>query len=328
MRMKAAVIEALGAAPRYADFAEPDVQAGEEIVAVEVASVKQLDRAIAAGTHYSSPKVLPVACGTDGVGRLADGTRAFFAVNRRPFGAMAERAPASWTVPLPEGLDPAVAAAIVNPSLAAWLPLVWRGKLRPGENVLILGATGAAGKMAIAAARLLGAGRVIAAGRRQEVLAGLGADATIDLRLERAALRDAFSAEAAGGLGVVIDYVWGPSAEALFDVLVKSDLSAADPDGDGVRFVSVGAMAGADIRLPSAVLRGARLSIMGSGTGNFPPIPRMREVVADILGHAARGEIALKVEEVPLARVAEAWSGTGDPDQRIVFRVEASGTAQ
>lgn len=318
--MKAAVIETLGEAPRYADFAEPEIEGSEEIVSVEVASLKQLDRAIAAGTHYSSPKALPVVAGTDGVGRRADGSLVYFAVNRRPFGAMAERAPASWTVPLSDGLDPAMAAAIVNPSLAAWLPLMWRGKLRPGENVLILGATGAAGKMAMAAARLLGAERVVAAGRRQDVLAGLGADAVIDLRADPAALREAFAAEAARGVGVVIDYVWGPPAEALIEVLVKSDLSSADPEGEGVRFVSVGAMAGGSIALPSAALRGARLAILGSGTGNFPPIPHMREIVGAILGHAARGEIALKVEEVPLADVAEHWDAAGNPDRRIVLR--------
>lgn len=317
--MKAAVLDALGEVPRFGDFAEPDVRADETLVRVTAASIKQLDRAIAAGTHYSSPRAFPVVCGTDGVGRLADGTAVYFATNRRPFGGMAERAPASWTVPLPEGLDEALAAAVVNPGLAAWLPLVWRGRMRPGESVMVMGATGAAGRLAVRAARLLGAGRVIAAGRRPDVLAGLDADATVDLRLPPKDLRRAFAAEAERGLAVVVDYVWGPAAEALIDVLVHGDLSGAPDEGEGVRLVSVGAMGGPIVALPSAALRGSRLQIMGSGTANFPPVGRMVEIVADILNRTVRGEVGLAVERVPLAGVATAWTRTDALESRLVL---------
>lgn len=132
--MKAAIIDALGQLPRFGDFAEPLAEGDEIVVTVTAASIKQLDRAIAAGTHYSSPRELPVIPGTDGVGRLPDGAQVYFAANRRPFGGMAELAPASWTVPLPVGMDNALAAAIVNPALGAWLPIMWRGGLRPGET--------------------------------------------------------------------------------------------------------------------------------------------------------------------------------------------------
>lgn len=319
--MRAAVLEALGGTPRLDGFAEPSVVGNETLVRVAAAALKPLDRAIAAGTHYSSPRVLPIVCGTDGAGVLPDGTPVYFAVDRRPYGAMAEQAPATWTVPLPTGLDPALAAAIVNPALAAWLPLQWRAALRPGETVVVLGATGAAGRMAVRAARLLGAGRVVAAGRRQDVLATLGADATIDLRLDSAALRDAFAAEAARGIGVVVDYVWGPAAEALIAVLVQGDLGAAGGAEAGVRLVSVGAMAAPDIALPSAALRGSRLTILGSGTGNFPPRARLRAAVAEILAHARSGAIGLAVERVPLDEVAAAWGRPGDPDRRLVLTV-------
>ena len=235
--MKAAVLDAVGQTPRIRNFAEPNVRDDEVVVEVLASPLKQLDRSIAAGTHYSSPKAFPIVCGTDGVGRLPSGERVYFMVNRRPYGAMAERAPASWTVPVPAALDDAIAAAIVNPAIAAWLPLLWRARMKPGENVLILGATGAAGRMAVRAARLLGAGRVVAAGRRQEVLRSLGADAIIDLGGEGAALSDSFALQAAIGLDVVIDYVWGAPTQALLDVLVKSDLSEHRRDDD-IRLVA------------------------------------------------------------------------------------------
>ena len=190
--MKAAIIDALGQLPRFGDFAEPLAEGDEIVVTVTAASIKQLDRAIAAGTHYSSPRELPVIPGTDGVGRLPDGAQVYFAANRRPFGGMAELAPASWTVPLPVGMDDALAAAIVNPALGAWLPIMWRGGLRPGETVVVLGATGGTGRLAVRAARLLGAGRVVAAGRRLEQLAALDTDSRIDLRLPAQELRNRF----------------------------------------------------------------------------------------------------------------------------------------
>lgn len=316
--MKAAIVDRLGTAPRPGIFAEPDLQQGEQLVHVTAAAIKQLERAIVAGTHYSSPKVLPIVPGIDGVGRLDDGSRVFFLVQRRPFGAMAERAPATLVVPLPDAIDDATAAAVVNPALAAWLPLASRGRLRAGETVLILGATGTAGRIAMAAARLLGAGRVVACGRRRDVLATLGADATIDLTLPPEALQQAFAAEVAAGIGVVVDYVWGPPAEALIGAIVRPDLHA-DGDAAGIRYVSVGAMAGPTIPLPSAVLRGSRLELLGSGTGNFPQGAEMAAIVAEILAHAAAGRLPIAVVRHPLADVVAAWETPADPDIRPVL---------
>jgi NADPH:quinone reductase-like Zn-dependent oxidoreductase len=321
-RMKAAILDGFGQPPRYGDFETPAVQAGETLVSVTAASIKQLDRLIASGKHYSSPRALPVVCGNDGVGLLADGTRVYFAVDRRPFGGMAELAPAAWTVPLPHGLSDALAAAIVNPAIGAWLPIAWRGAMRPGDTVLVLGATGASGRLAVKAARLLGAGRVIAAGRRQDVLASLDADAVIDLAQPPEALGAAFAAEAARGIDLIVDYIWGPPVEALIATLVKTDLTTSGGDGPGIRLVSVGVMAGAEITLPSAALRGSRLTILGSGTANFPPPAQMKVFVAEILARAASGEIGLEIDERPLSDVATAWSApTGD--RRIVLRPDA-----
>jgi len=317
--MKAAVLDHLGEIPRDGDFNEPDLHVGETLVHVTAASIKQLDRAIVAGKHYYSPKTLPIVCGTDGAGRTADGARVYFSVERRPFGALAERAPAGLIVPVPDGLDDVTAAAIVNPAIAAWLPLMWRGELQAGETVVILGATGSAGKLAVKAARLLGAGRVVAAGRRQDVLASLDADATIDLRLTQAELREIFAAEVERGIGVVVDYVWGPAAEALIGPLTVSELSAAA--GRDVRFVQVGAMGGPTITLAGGALRGSRLRILGSGTGNFPPNKPMKAIIEDIFARAASGEIGIDVTRRPLAEVADAWRMPSDPDRRLVLTI-------
>jgi NADPH:quinone reductase-like Zn-dependent oxidoreductase len=315
--MKAAVLDSLGSLPRYGDFDDAVAEPGETLVHVTAAAIKPLDRAIAAGTHYGSPKTLPVVCGMDGVGTTSDGAQVYFWTVRRPYGAMAERAPAAWTVPLPDGLDDALAAAVVNPALAAWLPLQWRGRIRPGGTVMVLGATGAAGQMAVRAARLLGAGRVIAAGRRHDVLASLGADATIDLTLPDDDLAEAFAAQVSRGIGVVVDYVWGRPVELLISTLIKADLGGAASEAN-VRLVSVGEMAGRSITLPSAALRGSRLEIIGSGTANFPAVPVLQGIVADILDRARSGQLAMTVEPVPLSGVAGAWAADTAGDRTVL----------
>ncbi len=317
--MNAAVLERFGQPPRYGEFDAPDQREGETIVTVRAAAIKQLDRVIAAGTHYSSPKALPFVCGTDGAGRAPDASRVYFAVERRPFGAMAEAAPAALTVPLPDAVDDEQAAALVNPALAAWLPLVWRARFQSGERVLVLGATGASGRMTVRAAQLLGAGRVIAAGRNRPVLQSLGADSTIDLTLPAPDLKEAFAGEIAHGLDIVVDFVWGSVTEALISALVQPDLHAAAHAGD-LRLVEVGAMGGPNIALPGGALRGARLAILGSGTGNYPPPDVLATFIADILGRAAKGEIGVETAQRPLAEVAEAWTAPDD-GRRVVLTV-------
>nr|WP_245610283.1 zinc-binding alcohol dehydrogenase family protein [Yersinia kristensenii] len=322
--MKAAIVQTLGKPPVLGQFAEPTPIAGETVVNVIAAGIKQLDRAIVRGTHYSSPKILPIVPGTDGIGSLSDGSRVYFASFRPPFGAMAEKAVASWYVPVPPEVNDATAAALINPGLAAWLPLVWRAKIQPGETVLIMGATGTSGKLAIAAARHLGAGRIIAAGRRQEVLATLGADATVDLTLQGAELTDAF-VQAAGPTGyhVIVDYIWGPATEALFAALTRHDLTSHANDSDrGIRLVNVGSMASPTLQLPSAVLRSANLHILGSGTGNFPPIPELKQIVTDIFSLAAQQKISIDTQVHKLEEVADVWDLNKNSDIRSVLSIK------
>ena len=182
---------------------------------------------------------------------------------------------------------------------------------------MIIGATGGAGRLAIKMARLLGAGRVIAAGRQRDILATLDADAIIDLSLPPQDLKQAFVA-AIPGSGVIVDYIWGPVAEILLDAFVSHDLAAQNV-GDGIRLISVGAMAGPTINLSSSALRGSRMSLLGSGTANFPPLPQLKTFVADILAHACRGALHVEVERYLLAEIEEAWAATAQSKKRIVF---------
>ena len=184
--MKAAVIHSFDRSPCFESFAQPTTQDGEVLVQVRVAALHPVVRAMANGTHYGSSSQIPSIVGLDGAGRLQDGTRVYFGALRKPFGSMAEFSVAlkSFCVPIPHELDDETAAAIMNPGMSSWLALKLRARLIAGETVLVLGATGAAGQLAIPLAKILGARRVVAVGRNEEALKRLpelGADETISL---------------------------------------------------------------------------------------------------------------------------------------------------
>jgi len=309
--VNAAVLNAIGKAPRCQDFAEPEPKDGEVIVRVRAAALKPIDRQMAAGAHYASEVQLPAVCGTDGVGLLADGTRVFFGGARSPYGAMAERTVVARIrcVPLPDNVDDVTAAAVFNPGLSAFGALKWRAQLAAGETVLILGATGVTGKLAIQTAKLLGAGRVVAAGRNKQVLSTLhelGADATIRLDTTGAELAELLAREAGGkGFDVVIDYLWGTPTEALLASVTRRDFNSAL---SRVRLVQVGESAGATISLPAAVLRSSRLEIMGAGSGSAPASREMwAEAIQWLLGNVARGALRVETVRVALAEIESEW---------------------
>src|SRR5260370_3334941 len=184
--MKAAVLHAIGKPPHFEQFLDPTRGEGEVLIDVSAAALKPVDKQMAAGTHYASPREFPVVCGMDGVGRLEDGTRVFFGGARRPYGAMGEQTVVRRVqcFSVPEELDDVTAAAIPNPGVSAWLSLKHSAKLAAGETVLILGATGVTGKLAGQIAKILGAGRVVAAGRNEHVVSTLNErcpDSTIRL---------------------------------------------------------------------------------------------------------------------------------------------------
>ncbi|HET9742205.1 MAG TPA: zinc-binding alcohol dehydrogenase family protein [Terriglobales bacterium] len=305
--MFAAVLRHLGESPRCEPFPDPVAAESEVLVHVHAASLKPVDKMLASGSHYATPKT-PSVCGTDGVGHLSSGQRVFFGGCRPPYGAMAERTvvPAAFTFPIPAGVSDELAAALPNPGISAFLALKSRGKLEPGESVLVLGATGIAGRLAVTIAKLLGAARVVAAGRNRQVLDMLrkqGADATIQLDLSPEELREAFVREAGGsGFQVVLDYVWGKPAEAFFSAATRHEFGLIRSE---TRFVQVGESAGATISLSAAVLRSAPVTIMGTAG-----VPSREVLVAAfdwVMAHAAEGQLQVETKSVRLTEIETAW---------------------
>ena len=314
--MNAAVVNVLGQPPRYQTFPEPEADDGEVIIQVRAAGLHPIVKALASGSHYAGKGEVPAVPGVDGVGALSNGSRVYFTFPRKPWGSMCERtvAPSSKCLPLPDGLDDLQAAAIANPGMSAWLSLKERAGVVAGETVLVSGATGVAGHLAIQVAKHLGASRVIAAGRNIEALAAEDVDSIIALDQPEDAVRDAFAAEAGKGIDVVIDYLWGRPTELLLEALAKGfSPGGARP----TRLVEVGESAGKTITLPGSTLRSIDLKLMGSGFGSVP-LDRVLDAIPTLFSLAAAGTLRVATEPVPLADVEAAWSRV-EKGRRIVF---------
>ena len=304
--MHAAVVRAFDRPPRYESMPDPEPGGEHEVVVRVLASgLHPRVRSSANGSHYTSTEELPLIPGIDGVGRTPEGELVYFVLPDTALGAMAERTLVDRrrSVALPAGTDPAAIAAGMNPAMSSWIALRRRIDFTPGARVLVLGATGNAGRLAVQVARHLGASHVIAAGRDPERLAALGADGT--------ALLD--------GLGgtepdVVIDYLWGAPAERAMVALVTE---RADR-GRALDWIQIGSVAGATASIPSAALRAANLRIMGSGQGSVGTA----EIVAELPALAAEigaGTFAVDAAAVPLSEVETAWSAPVAPGRRVVF---------
>lgn len=317
--MKAAVVSAAGQLPVYDDFETPELLAGEQLVQVRASALTHLARVRAAGSHYSAGADYPKAVGVDGVGVLEDGQRVYFSQPRAPFGAMAELAPVkrALCLPVPDDMDDITAAALPNPGLSAWMALRERADFQPGENVLINGATGASGSLAVQIARYFGANRIVATGRNsqrlQELLA-LGADQTIsllaDAKEQQAALENAF----AEGIDIVLDFLWGPSGQKILAASSK----ISDP-ARPLRFVQIGSLTGEEVVINAQMLRSRANLLMGSGLGSVAP-DRIMAAVQGVLTQARKAGFQIKTETVPLSEVSCAWQrDTGR--RRLVFSV-------
>ncbi|GAA2378885.1 zinc-binding alcohol dehydrogenase family protein [Dactylosporangium salmoneum] len=306
--MHAAVITAFDAPPVYRHHPEPVANDENELV-VEVlaAGLHHLTRAKANGSHYSSTGALPLVPGMDGVVRDRFGKLRYAALDDTNLGTFADRTVIDQrrSVVLPDGVDPVQIAAAMNPAMSSWVALRRRITMEQGQRVLVLGATGNAGRMAIQIAKRFGAAHVIAAGRdnvRLAALPALGADETVTFdQIDRAADVD-----------VVIDYVWGePSARAMIPLL-----TARADRGAPLTWLQIGSMAGPTAPVPSVALRSARLQIVGSGIGSVPARDFLEELPALAVA-VTRGEIDVRARRVPLAQVSEAW--TAETEDRIVF---------
>jgi NADPH:quinone reductase-like Zn-dependent oxidoreductase len=318
--INAAVLHGSDKPPRYETFPEPTPGEGEVLVDVIAAALKPVDKQMASGAHYASPREFPVICGNDGVGRLADGTRVFFGGPRRPYGAMAERTVVRRVqcFSVPENLDDITAAAIPNPGVSAWLTLKHSAKLKPDESVLVLGATGVTGKLAVQIAKIFGARRIVAAGRNEEslhALRKLGADATIQLNAPEAELIETFRREAGEkGFDVIVDYVWGHPTEVLLKAITKDEFAEAGPE---IRLIQVGESAGQSISLPAAVLRSTPLTIRG--TAGIPPWDMLTEAFNQVMNNAALGNLRIETERVPLAEIEAAWGRNVNARRLVVI---------
>jgi NADPH:quinone reductase-like Zn-dependent oxidoreductase len=314
--MKAAVVSSFDSAPRYQDFGVP-VPAGDDEVLVDVlaAGLHPRVRSQADGSHYTSTDALPLVPGVDGVGRGPDGLLRYFVLPDTTMGAMAEQTVIDTrrSIVLADGTDPVTVAAAMNPAMSSWVALRQRVSFQAGQDVLILGATGNAGQMAVQVAKHLGAGQIIAAGRdagRLAALPALGATAIVPLGVGDTADR---LAKTAADVDVVLDFLWGqPAADAMTAIITNR----AD-QGQPLSWIEIGSVAGPTAEIPSAALRAARLQIVGSGQGSVS----IREYLAELnvlAQEIAAGTIDVDARAVPLADVEAAWAAT-NAKHRIVL---------
>jgi len=322
--MKAAVVEEWGSPPVYAEFAEPVDREGAVVATVEASALTNLTRGLMSGNHYASKEIrLPVIPGVDGVARLADGRRVYTGA-LAPYGMMAERTvvdPGGVLV-LPDEVDSVTAAAIPNPGVSAWMSLEHAAAVRPGDHVLVLGATGVTGSTAVQLAKAaFGAGRVVVAGRDTARLAWLrtaGADDAIALGSDDLTARVA-ALHAERPFDAVLDYLWGEPAERVLTALGTNELAARY---HSTRFVQIGSMAGPTMNLQAGILRSAGITVSGVGLGSVPAdlLARIRaEALPRMFAMVATGELQLRVEERKLADVARVWTATEPSGTRVVL---------
>jgi NADPH:quinone reductase-like Zn-dependent oxidoreductase len=321
--MQAAVVRKFDEAPRYESFPAPEATTpNEELVEVLAAGLHPRVRSQANGSHYTSTAELPLIPGIDGVARRHDGSLVYFLLPDTTYGSMAQRTviDVRRSVPLPAGADPILLAAAMNPGMSSWIALQRRVEFAPGQSVLILGATGSAGQLAIQIAKHFGASRVVAAGRGAEKLAALGAlgaDETIDLAADPGEVATEL-ANRAGNVDVVLDYLWGaPAAAAIMPVL-----TGRDDRSRLISWVQIGAIAGPDIALPSAALRQANIHFLGSGQGSVTA-RGILEVLPALATEIDKGTFSIDAVARPLADVEAIWTEKVRSTERVVLTPSA-----
>jgi NADPH:quinone reductase-like Zn-dependent oxidoreductase len=308
--MRAAVLHEHGGVPALEEFRDPAAEPGAVLLELEAAAMNPIDVRVASGKFPLERYDVPYVAGKEGVGHDADGGLHYFEYSRKPFGAFAERTLVDEVdlYPVPGGLDPALAVCLGVSGLAAWLGLSWRGRLAEGETVLVLGASGVVGQIAVQAARLLGAGRVVAAARDEASLeraGSLGADALVRLEGEYGgALKDA----SYGGYDLVLDPLWGEPAVAA--------IACAKPFG---RVVQLGQSAGAEATLTSASVRSTPIDLVGY-TNYTAGEERKRSAYAAMAEHAVAGRLKVAIERLSLDDVPDAWQRQGSsPHAKLVI---------
>ena len=319
--MKAAVLTQLGDIPTYGDIARPQANTPEQrLVKMEAATINQLDKLKVSGKHYTSFAHFPTTVGVDGVGRLPSGDRVY-ALGLT--GMLAEYAlvAADNCVPIPEQLSSQMAALLPNALIGSDAALLYRAQFQPGQVVLINGATGVSGRMAVQAAKLRGARYIIATGRNPDSLAylkQLGADRCLSLLEDDASLLQQLEdIQAQHPIDHVLDYLWGHPLQLLLKVLGKH---CPKP----VNIITIGQMAGATIDLASSALRSQPISLLGSGFGSIRDeqmLEYQRVHLPKMFDLATQGLLTLEYEEYPLTDIATAWEAKIAAGKRIVINI-------
>jgi NADPH:quinone reductase-like Zn-dependent oxidoreductase len=316
--MKAAVVSSFDTPPHYEEFPTPvPSNTNEIIVDVLAAGLHPRVRSQADGSHYTSTDELPLVPGIDGVGRDADGVLRYFILLDTAMGAMAQQTviDVRRSIVLPADTDPVAVAAAMNPAMSSWIGLRQRVPFQPGQNVLVLGATGNAGRLAVQIAKLFGAKQIVAVGRDAEKLSALttlGATETVLLD-GGADLADRLG-DAGKDVDVVIDYLWGqPTAAALYAIVPNRT-----DDGQQLTWLQIGSVAGKTSPIPSAALRAARLQIVGSGQGSVSTRSILAELPA-LAREITNGTFQIDAEVVPLADVEQAWADAVTGTRRLVL---------
>ena len=309
--MRAAVIRRSGATPVLEQFADPEPGQGVAVGTLVAASLNPLDVVIVNGQLPFRRAQPPYVAGYEAVVELGDGTRRYVSGPPTPYGTLAELVPVpdSAGLPVPAGIDPALAAALGVAGMAGWVALSQKGHLQPGDTVLVLGAGGSAGQLAVQSARILGAGLVVGAARGRAVEQALerGADSVVDLTDDQAV--DAGLAVAApGGYDVIIDFLWGGLAPLA---MKHANL--------GARYIQVGSSAGPTSMISAPDIRNKLLTIAGHGFA-ATPIEVRRPAYAQLMRHAVDGKFNLDLEQTRLNDISQTWERlkTGSPRKLVV----------
>lgn len=313
----AAVIRGKGGPPELGEFEQPEADGNEVVVEVELAGLNPIDLWTADGELHGGSPPIPYVAGYEGVGRIdGEGSLYYFGGATSPYGSFAPRAlvKRERLIEIPEGTDPGLAVTFGIAGQAGWLSVSWTAALEPTEKVIVLGASGIVGQIAVQAAKALGAGRVVAVARSESGLErarASGADATVQHEGpgDRAFTERLLEA-ADGPVEVVIDTLWGSAAVA-----------ALDATGVGGRLVQIGNSSGEkEATFPARLIRGQAREILGHMNGLVPEDVR-NEAYLEMCRRSIGGELGLDVEEVPLEEVADAWQRQRrGPGRKLVIR--------
>lgn len=320
--MKAAIILQKRERPQYTtNFPAPTSNNENEVViSVKAVAIKNLDKSMAKGKHYSSETDTSktIVPGGDGVGLLPDGTRVYA---RGITGMLAEKAVVNKNsmVQLPEGLDNATAAALPNAIAGSAMALLFRAKMEKGETILINGATGVTGQMAVQLAKHYGAGKVIATGRNEAVLQSLkelGADTYLVTTSDEDFVKKLKEIHEHTPIDVVLDFLWGHPAELILEILKGKGTFTHH-----TRFVSIGSMAGETIRLSSAILRSVDLQLSGSGLGSWTKEEMTRlftEILPETFQMAVDKRLKTDTQTIALKDIEQLWDTDLPSGKRLV----------